>query len=174
MTKRSATSSMAATSADQPQELVESTSPETTFGLGEKIGGDLSAGDVVLLDGGLGAGKTLLAKGILSVLGYDVDEVTSPSFTLVNLYKTGTFDVYHIDLWRLDGSVDPVEAVGLDEIIESDNAVTIIEWADRLGDRFLSMNPLTINIAGDGEDPRQITIKRRKTDNPETVFPFKN
>ena len=92
----------------------------------------------------------------------------------MNLYKTGTFDVYHIDLWRLDGSVDPVEAVGLDEIIESDNAVTIIEWADRLGDRFLSMNPLTINIAGDGEDPRQITIKRRKTDNPETVFPFKN
>ena len=160
MTKRPGASSIPATPADQREEFIESTSPENTFGLGEELGRDLSPGDVILLYGGLGAGKTLLAKGILSGLGYDVDEVTSPSFTLVNLYKTGTFDVYHIDLWRLDGSVDPIEAVGLDEIIESENAVTIIEWADRLGDRSLSMNVTTINIAGDGEDPRQITIKR--------------
>jgi len=160
MTKRPGASSIPGTPADQREEFIESTSPENTFGLGEKLGRDLSPGDVILLYGGLGAGKTLLAKGILSGLGYDVDEVTSPSFTLVNLYKTQAFDVYHIDLWRLDGDLDPAEAIGLNEIIESENAVTIIEWADRLGDRSLSMNVTTINIAGDGEDPRQITIKR--------------
>ena len=75
--------------------------PEQTFDLGEKFSRELRGGDVVLLSGELGAGKTLFAKGILHGLGYDADEVTSPSFTLVNLYKTNGLDVYHIDLWRL-------------------------------------------------------------------------
>ncbi len=78
-------------------------SPDETFDLGEKIGGSLAGGDVVLLYGGLGVGKTLLTKGILDALDFDIDEVTSPSFTLVNLYRTPTFDVYHIDILRLDG-----------------------------------------------------------------------
>ena len=77
-------------------------SPEETFEFGAQIGCELSGGDVVLLYGGLGAGKTLLTKGVLNALDFDIDEVTSPSFSLVNLYKTSSFDVYHIDLWRLD------------------------------------------------------------------------
>ncbi len=62
-------------------------SPEETFDLGEKLGESLQGGEMILLSGGLGAGKTLLTKGILYALDYDIDEVTSPSFTLVNLYK---------------------------------------------------------------------------------------
>ena len=108
-----------------------SPSPEDTFALGREIGELLKPGDVVLLYGGLGAGKTLLTKGILDALEYDVDEVTSPSFALVNLYKTTKFDVYHVDLWRVEEGYDPVTSVGLDEIVGSD-VVTIIEWADRL------------------------------------------
>src|SRR5689334_5703352 len=77
-----------------------SNSPEETFALGEKIGAELKGGEVILLTGGLGAGKTLLTKGILEAVGYDVDDVTSPSFALVNLYPAENFDVYHIDLWR--------------------------------------------------------------------------
>ena len=134
-------------------------SPEETFGLGEHIGGELSGGDVVLLYGGLGAGKTLLTKGILNALDFDIDEVTSPSFTLVNLYKTRSFDVYHIDLWRLDGNENSAEAVGLEEILENENAVTFIEWADRLHDISFPNKAISIKINGDGDEPRKIDIQ---------------
>src|SRR4028119_2171429 len=107
-------------------------SPEETFDAGEKIGESLRGGEMILLSGGLGAGKTLLTKGILYALEYDTDEVTSPSFTLVNLYKTEKFDVYHIDLWRIDENSDAAFAVGLSEIIENETAVVLIEWAERL------------------------------------------
>lgn len=129
--------------------------PEETFALGEKLGSELAAGDVVLIYGGLGAGKTLLTKGILHALGYDAAEVTSPSFALVNLYKTDRFDVYHIDLWRLDGDAD--EAVGLDEILDRKNAVTVIEWAERLDTDVFAGRAISIRIDGDGDQPRAIT-----------------
>ena len=135
--------------------------PEETFDLGDSLAGDLSGGNVVLLFGGLGAGKTLLTKGILHGLGYNVDEVTSPSFGLVNLYKTDTFDVYHIDLWRLNAVADIAAAVGLEEILEDDNAVVIIEWAEKLGDASFPNEAIRINIAGDGDEPRNVTIERR-------------
>ncbi len=135
-------------------------SPDDTFQLGEDIGRTLAGGDVVLLYGGLGAGKTLLTKGILDALDFDIDEVTSPSFTLVNLYKTATFDVYHIDLWRLDGPDDAADAVGLDEILENERAVTIIEWADRLGGHAIANKTIKIFIEGDGDEPRRIRILR--------------
>jgi tRNA threonylcarbamoyladenosine biosynthesis protein TsaE len=137
-------------------------SPEESFELGERIGADLVAGDMLLLFGGLGAGKTLVTKGILNALAYDVDEVTSPSFTLVNLYKTPSFDVYHIDLWRLDAKHDAAAAVGLNEILEHENAVTIIEWADRLDEKTIPTHATCIFIEGDGDEPRQITVKTGK------------
>jgi tRNA threonylcarbamoyladenosine biosynthesis protein TsaE len=112
-----------------------------------------------LLYGGLGAGKTLLTKGILNALDFDVDEVTSPSFTLVNLYKTPHFDVYHIDLWRLDGGVNAAEAVGLAELLELDNAAIIIEWADRLQNYRFATEPIRLYLKGDGDEPRTITIE---------------
>lgn len=133
-------------------------SPEEMFSIGEETARSLIGGEVILLFGGLGAGKTLLTKGIMSGLGYDVDEVTSPSFTLVNLYETERFDVYHIDLWRLDAAINTAEAVGLNEILENERAVTIIEWADRLGDTRLP-NTLSIKIDGDGDEARMITIR---------------
>lgn len=132
------------------------TLPENTFAFGRALAARLSAGDIVLLYGGLGAGKTLLAKGILDGLEYDTDEVTSPSFTLVNLYKTARFDVYHIDLWRLDGPQNAAEAIGLDEIVETGNSLVIIEWADRLGEVRFPSRVVRIDIEGDGDLPRRI------------------
>ena len=137
-----------------------SNEPEGSFTIGERIGATVQGGDVVLLFGGLGAGKTLLTQGIVNALGFDIDEVTSPSFTLVNLYKTERFDVYHIDLWRLDGKIDAAAAVGLGEIIENENAVTIIEWADRLGSFSFPNSVIRVRIEGDGDEPRVITIER--------------
>jgi tRNA threonylcarbamoyladenosine biosynthesis protein TsaE len=131
-----------------------------TFALGEKLGRDLRGGEVVLLFGDLGAGKTLLTKGIVKALGFDVDEVSSPSFTLVNLYKAPSVDVYHIDLWRLDEVQNAGAAVGLEEILESSDPITIIEWADRLTDTASIQNCIRISIEGEGDEPRNITVER--------------
>lgn len=137
---------------------VNSKNPDETFAIGEQIGGELRGGDIVLLHGGLGAGKTLMTKGIVHALGFDVDEVTSPSFALVNLYKTSQHNIYHIDLWRIDEGSDAAFAVGLDEILEDPRAVVIIEWAERLGSKRLSARVIDVMIEGDGDDPRKISI----------------
>jgi tRNA threonylcarbamoyladenosine biosynthesis protein TsaE len=136
-----------------------SASADETYTLGEELGAGLGGGEVILLTGGLGAGKTLLTKGILSALDYDVDEVTSPSFALVNLYKTPRFDVYHIDLWRSSGE-EAAFSVGLEEILDDENAVVIIEWAERLTSFNFGRTVYHIDIAGDGDEPRRIEIRR--------------
>jgi len=140
------------------KELRKCNTPFETFELGRAIGEQLRAGDAVLLHGGLGAGKTLLTKGMMDALGYDVDEVTSPSFALVNLYKANDLHVYHIDLWRIDTGSDPAFGVGLGEIVEDPNAIVIIEWAEKLGPFRFPSRVFNINIEGDGYEPRSIMI----------------
>lgn len=134
-----------------------SNSPEETFEFAEKLGRTLTGGELILLSGGLGAGKTLFTKGVLAALDFDIDEVTSPSFTLVNLYNA-KFDVYHIDLWRLDESADAAVAVGLDEILEKANVVIIVEWAERLKQKDFEAKVIGVNIEGDGDEPRRIAV----------------
>ena len=139
-------------------ENVVCTTPGETFALGSRIGQSLEGGELILLTGGLGAGKTLFTKGILDALDFDIDEVTSPSFALVNLYNA-KFDVYHIDLWRLDNESDVAMAVGLDEILEDDKVVVVIEWSERLNRTNFRSKVIKIDIAGEGDDPRQIMIE---------------
>ena len=129
--------------------------PQDTFDLGEKLGESLQGGEVILLEGSLGAGKTLLTKGILSALDFDVDEVTSPSFTLVNRYDA-RLTVYHLDLWRIEENA--AFAVGLDEILEDESAVIIIEWPERLKDFSFPQKTVRVKIEGDGDDERKITV----------------
>ena len=136
-----------------------SRSPEETFQLGETLGNRLTGGAMILLFGDLGAGKTLFTKGILYALDYDIDEVTSPSFTLVNLYKTEKTDVYHIDFWRLDGNSDVASAVGLNEILEDETAIIICEWSERLKNFSFPKIVFRVKIEGDGDDLRRITIE---------------
>ena len=130
-----------------------------TFNLGVKIGDALQGGEVLLLGGPLGAGKTVLVKGIAQALGVDEEDVTSPSFTLVNPYA-GRLRVYHIDLYRLDEGASAAHAVDLDEILTDEKAVVIIEWAERMGRYPLpEENVWRISIDGDGEAARRIFIE---------------
>ncbi len=136
--------------------------PQETFDLGESFGEKLQGGEIILLEGGLGAGKTLFTKGVLYALDYDADEVTSPSFTLVNLYKTEKFDVYHIDFWRLDDNSDVAFAVGLEDILENETAVVICEWSERLKDFSFVKKVFRVKIEGDGDDWRKVSISDGK------------
>ena len=95
--------------------------------LGMRLGELLEAGDVILLEGGLGAGKTVLAQGIAQGLGIE-DPVTSPTFTLIHQY-VGRLTLYHADLYRLAGDSDAA-AIGLEEYLYGDG-VTVVEWPDR-------------------------------------------
>jgi tRNA threonylcarbamoyladenosine biosynthesis protein TsaE len=128
-----------------------------TFDLGVRVGEQLSGGEILLLNGPLGAGKTVLVKGIAHALGLDEEEVTSPSFTLVNPHQ-GRLLLYHIDLYRLDEGASAAHAVDLDEILTDESAVVIIEWGDRLGRYPLPADVWRLGIAGDGDEPRKISI----------------
>ena len=127
-------------------------SEEETIELGRKIAGDLPKRCVVLLIGNLGAGKTTLAKGIISGLGAgSPEEVASPTFTLIHEYA----GVYHIDLYRLDTAAQ-VATLGMDEIFDRD-AVVLIEW----GEKFRELMPadrIEITLSADGEQNRKIVI----------------
>jgi tRNA threonylcarbamoyladenosine biosynthesis protein TsaE len=105
-------------------------SAEETFALARSIGDQLKGGEVFLLKGDLGSGKTVFAKGLAAGLGIDPADVTSPTFTLVNSHE-GRLRVFHIDLYRLDAGAH--QGLGLEEIFDDENAVTVIEWAERLG-----------------------------------------
>ena len=129
------------------------------FDLGTVIGRQLSGGEIFLLNGSLGAGKTVLVKGIAKAVGINEADVTSPSFTLVNPYE-GRLLLYHIDLFRLDEGASAAHAVDLDEILSDDDAVVIIEWAERMGKYRLPAGAWQISITGDGETQRTISISR--------------
>src|SRR5712671_4029884 len=128
-------------------------SEQETFDFGVRFGERLSGGEVILLSGPLGAGKTVLVKGIARALGLDEEDVTSPSFTLVNPHY-GRLLLYHIDLYRLDEGPSAAHAVDLDEILTNEKAVVIIEWAERMGHYPLPANVWRVSISGDGDEPR--------------------
>jgi len=130
---------------------------EETFKLGKQIGAQLSGGEILLLDGPLGAGKTVFVKGMAWGLGIDPEEVTSPSFTLVNPY-VGRILLYHIDFYRLEEGAAAAHAVDLEELLSDERAVVVIEWAERLGQYPLPASVWRITISGDGDAPRFISI----------------
>ena len=132
-------------------------SPEETKSLGKKIGKLLKQGNVVALIGNLGAGKTVIAKGLCSGLGVKEDYITSPTYTIINQYD-GRIPVYHIDLYRLKNSKE-LYNLGWDEYIYGHGAC-IIEWADRAAE-MLSEEYLTVNLEVMGKDKRKITLQAK-------------
>lgn len=131
-----------------------------TFQFAARLAAQLTGGEILLLNGTLGAGKTTLVKAIMDRLGYDPREVTSPTFTLVNRYDAH-LTVYHLDLYRLDaGARHAAAAVDLDELLSDETAVIVIEWAERLGAYPLPAESVRhITIEGIGDDARRITLR---------------
>jgi tRNA threonylcarbamoyladenosine biosynthesis protein TsaE len=135
--------------------VYRTSSEEETIALGERLAREFSARQVVLLIGPLGAGKTTLAKGIVKGLGAaDPDEVSSPTFTLIQEYGTEG-RVYHIDLYRLD-ELHELSTLGLDELFDRE-AIVLIEW----GERFPQIMPAgrtEIRIRRISDDEREIDV----------------
>jgi len=133
---------------------VTTQSEDETAAVGRDLAATLSAGDVVLLFGDLGAGKTAFVRGLAEGLGVSRDEVSSPTFTLIQEYRGGRLPLFHVDLYRIE---DPREfdELGLDEIAEE--GVLAIEWAERLPAPPSHATRVSITDAGDNERGIAIT-----------------
>ena len=120
--------------------------------LGRRLGAAASAGDCVALIGDLGAGKTSFVQGIAAGLEIPAEvRVTSPTFTLVNIYRGGRVELVHCDLYRIENAAELVE-LGLDDLIGE--AVVCVEWADRFP--VLPADSLAIELSVTGEDSREL------------------
>jgi tRNA threonylcarbamoyladenosine biosynthesis protein TsaE len=130
---------------------------EDTISLGRQLGQRVKAGDIICLNGDLGAGKTHFTKGIALGLGI-TDDITSPTFTIVNEYDSGSLKLNHFDVYRVNDP-DEIEAIGFDEYIFSD-AVSVIEWADYI-DVLIPEEALKVTIKKlpeRGENFRKVVI----------------
>jgi len=123
--------------------------------IGRMIAGQLRPGDVVMLEGGLGAGKTTLARGILRGLGF-IGEAPSPTFAIVQGYEPPEtrLPLAHVDLYRLEDAGE-VEELGLDDWL--DGGALVIEWPDRLAGLYADI-ALVIHIAVDADGARTLTV----------------
>lgn len=143
--------------------VLQSTSPETTRALGERLGRLLQPGDVVLLSGNLGAGKTALTQGIARGLGV-TGPVSSPTFTILKEYE-GRIPLYHFDLYRIEDP-DELEALGFGDYFYGDG-VSVVEWAERgeweggEGSAAWPEDALRIVIAAEGPGPEERVLRLR-------------
>jgi tRNA threonylcarbamoyladenosine biosynthesis protein TsaE len=128
-------------------------SEDETAAVARELAGALKAGDVILLSGNLGAGKTAFVRGLASALGIDPEEVSSPTFTLVHEYRGGRLALYHADLYRLERIAS--EDIGLEEMGIADG-VLAIEWPDRLAHAMPGAREVQIEIVD--ENTRRITV----------------
>jgi tRNA threonylcarbamoyladenosine biosynthesis protein TsaE len=123
-----------------------SRSEQETATIAHALASELRAGDVLLISGNLGAGKTAFVRGVAEGLGLDPRDVSSPTFTLVHEYRGGRLTLYHVDLYRLDRAA--TEDLGLEELGVRDG-VLAIEWPDRLAHAIDGARQVRIEIVND-------------------------
>lgn len=131
-------------------------SEQQTAAVAKALATGLVAGDILLLSGNLGAGKTAFVRGLAEGLGVDPADVSSPTFTLVHEYRGGRLTLYHVDLYRLDRAA--TEDLGLEELGVADG-VLAIEWPDRLTHALEGARHVQIDIVDD-------TTRRISIDSP--------
>lgn len=127
-----------------------------TITFAKKFAGSLKPGDIVLLDGDLGAGKTVFAKGVVSALSDGKVTAVSPTFVIVNVYDT-KIPVYHFDLYRIS-DVSELDAIGAEEYFYS-NGISIVEWPERAEGSFPD-SAIKVFIKKVNENERLISVER--------------
>lgn len=137
---------------------ITSKSAEETIQIGRRIGHKLKGGEVLALCGELGAGKTCLIKGIAAGAGAEASgkEVVSPTFVIVKEYR-GTFDIYHIDAYRLR-SVEEFERIGFDDFCYP-KSIVMIEWADKIESALEGIDYVRIELLFEEQTQRKIHIQ---------------
>lgn len=133
---------------------------EETIEFGKELGKNANRGDVFCLTGDLGTGKTMMSKGIAMGLGLDEDEITSPTFTIVNTYEQLEKPLYHFDVYRIN-DIEEMNDIGYEEMFYGEG-VCIVEWADMI-EELIPDNATWIKIEKDlskGLDYRKITIEK--------------
>ena len=137
--------------------ILTRTESETTDA-GAAFARALQPGDVVLLYGDLGAGKTAFVRGLARGVGADADDVSSPTFTIIQEYPGASATLFHVDLYRLE----PVEVddLGLEDLVES-GGIVAVEWADRWAGRPADVHEVRIEMGPD--DTRTIDARKRAT-----------
>lgn len=129
-------------------------SPEETEAVGRALGSVLKAGAVLAYEGDLGAGKTAFTRGLASGLGAS-EQVTSPTYTIVNEYLSGRMPLFHFDMYRLASSEDLWD-IGWEDYLDR-GGVCAVEWSERVADAL--EDPIRVRIEKTGEDTRRITIE---------------
>ena len=135
-----------------------SLSPQDTFEIGKTLGQQAQKGEIYCLDGDLGAGKTMLSKGIGAGLGV-TEPINSPTFTILQVYTGGRLPLYHFDVYRL-GDPSELEELGYEEFFFGDG-VCLVEWSELVED-YLPQDAVRIQISKDrtqGDSWRLITVK---------------
>lgn len=135
--------------------LVKTSSEEETMAFAEKLASIFQKGAVILLHGDLGAGKTHFVKGLVKGFGSKA-VVTSPTFTLLNIYDDGKFPIYHFDMYRL-GSKEEAEELGFNEYFPSSDGLVIVEWPENV-EGLISCDHINIEINKTGESTREIIV----------------
>lgn len=138
--------------------IIETRSPEETFELGKKIGEAAKPGQVYTLNGDLGVGKTVFTQGVAAGLGI-TEPVSSPTFTIVQVYEEGRLPFYHFDVYRI-GDIEEMEEIGYDDYFLGEG-ICLIEWAELIRD-ILPEKRIEITIEKDltqGFDYRRITVQ---------------
>ena len=128
---------------------INSNSVKETINLGKKLGKLLKVGDIICLNGDLGAGKTTFTNGVAKSLGIK-EEIISPTFNILKCYFDAKIPLYHIDAYRLE---DSNKDIGLEEYIEG-NGIAIIEWPEFIKE-LLNVNHLVVTIKNKGNDKRE-------------------
>ena len=137
-----------------PKASLISDSPQETIGLAAKFAKNLKAGDIVFLQGELGAGKTVFTKGMAKALKVDPQKVVSPTFVLMNYYE-GKLPLYHFDLYRLEKE-EELKTVQFDEYFYG-KGISVIEWPERLG-ALAPRDHWLVEMSHKSEHQRQVCI----------------
>ncbi|MCR4396391.1 MAG: tRNA (adenosine(37)-N6)-threonylcarbamoyltransferase complex ATPase subunit type 1 TsaE [Candidatus Saccharicenans sp.] len=137
---------------------LRTSSEEETFNLAERLARQLAGNELILISGELGAGKTVLVKGLASGLGVvEPEAVCSPSFTLVNIYR-GQKDLIHVDLYRLENP-EEIADLGLEDYLGT--GVVAVEWAERLPADFRTERMIEIAVVVEADETRLIKIRTK-------------